>query len=94
MERFHDANDQYIQELQKASSSKNTQRSTNTWYNVLSSWMRVRNMKEDLLSYKPEELNSLLERFYAEVKKSDGKDYEPDCLRVMMSGIDRYIYLN
>ena len=73
----------------KNSSSKNTQRSTNTWFNVLKSWMDVRNYNQEVQKYQPVELNLILERFYAEVKKSDGKDYEPDCLRVMQSGIDR-----
>ena len=36
-------------------------------------------------------LNSLLKRFYAEVKTKNGEDYEPDSLRVMIAAIDRFL---
>ena len=91
MERFQQSNKEEIKELQNASSSKNTQRSTNTWYNVLDSWMKVRNYSSPVTEYPPQELNLIMESFYAEVKRIDGKDYEPDCSRVMQSGIDRYL---
>ena len=29
--------------------------------------------------------------FFGEVRKSDGEDYEPDSLRVMLSGLDRHL---
>ena len=70
---------------------KNTKRSTNTWLNVLNSWMSVRGYRKQATEYDPLELNSILERFYAELKKTDGNDYKPSCLRVMMSSIDRYV---
>ncbi|MEO0688339.1 MAG: hypothetical protein AAFY76_25580, partial [Cyanobacteria bacterium J06649_11] len=76
-------------ELQNA--KKNTQGSTNTWYNVLGSWKKVRNYSSIVTEYPPQELNLIMESFYAKVKRIDGKDYEPDCLRVMQLGIDRYL---
>ena len=53
--------------------------------------MKLRNYNIPVTEYQPEELYLILESFYAEVKRTDGKDYEPDCLRVMQSGIDRYL---
>ena len=38
-----------------------------------------------------QELGKLLRKFYAEVKKQDGTDYEPDSLRIMQSAIERYL---
>ena len=75
----------------QAGSNKNTKRSTNTWANVLNSWMPISGYRKQPSEYDPLELNSILERFYAELKKTDGKDYEPNCLRVIMSTIDRYL---
>ena len=40
-------------------------------------------------TYQPEDLNLILEKFYAELRKTNGTDYEPTCLRVMMSSLDR-----
>jgi hypothetical protein len=42
----------------------------------------------------PEKLDKLLSKFYAEVKKRDGTDYEPDSLRIMQSAIERYLKEN
>ena len=33
----------------------------------------------------------MLCQFYGEVRKKDGEDYEPDCLRVMQSSLHRYL---
>ena len=44
-----------------------------------------------MTSYKPEELDTALQLFYVEVRKKDGTDYEPECLRVMRAGLKRYL---
>jgi hypothetical protein len=36
-------------------------------------------------------LDKLLSKFYGEVKKVNGADYEPESLRVMQAAIDRYL---
>jgi len=38
----------------------------------------------------PEELDKVLSKFYAEVKKKDGDDYEPESLKIMQSSTERY----
>ena len=40
-------------------------------------------------TYQPEDLNLILEKFYAELRKTNGTDDEQTCLRVMMSSLDR-----
>ena len=37
----------------------------------------------------PGELDTVLKKFYAEVKKKDGEDYEPESLKIMQSAIER-----
>ena len=39
----------------------------------------------------PEELDKILCQFYAEVKKQDGDDYEPESLKIMQSAIERHL---
>ena len=38
-----------------------------------------------------EELDRVLQQFYAEVVKIDGKEYEPESLKVMITAIDQYV---
>ena len=43
----------------------------------------------------PEDLdNYLLGKFYSEVKKQDGEDYEPESLKIMQCALDRYLKEN
>jgi hypothetical protein len=47
-------------------------------------------MGEKLKTCKVEELDEVLSRFlYAEVRKTNGEEYEPDCLTVMQVSLDR-----
>ena len=39
----------------------------------------------------PVELDKLLGKFYAEIKKQDGEDYEPESLRIMQCAPERYL---
>ena len=39
----------------------------------------------------PGELNKVLSKFYAEVKKMDGDDYELESLKIMQSSTERYL---
>ena len=43
---------------------------------------------EEIHTYEPENRNLILEEFNAELRKTNGTDYEPACLRVM-SSLDR-----
>ena len=42
---------------------------------------------EEMHNHQPEDLNLVLEKFYAELRKVNGTDYEQACLRVMMSSL-------
>ena len=79
------------EQIEGKSKNVNTTRSTNTWVNVFNSWAESRNVIPELSLFAPEDLNAILRRFYAEAKKEDGDDHEPDSLRVMQSGLHRYL---
>jgi L-lactate utilization protein LutB len=80
--RFGIADSDVIQDLKASSENRNTRKSTNLWVGVFKKWAKYRNMGEHLETYKVEELDEVLSRFYAEVRKTNGEEYEPDSLKV------------
>ena len=55
---------------------------------------KARVLKDDIVKYEAKELDECLWRFFAEIRKSDGSDYEPDSLRVMLAALDRHLKQN
>ena len=47
--------------------------------------------KLNLETYDVRELDNVLSKFYAEVRKENGDEYEPDSLKVMQASIDRFL---
>ena len=76
--------------MKQASNAKNTTKSTANWKRVYEQWAETKGYGS-MESYAPEELNKILESFYAEVRKVNGKEYEPDSLKVMLASLDRYL---
>jgi len=62
--------------------------------NVWKSWAESKGLNNDIVKYEAKELDECLSRFFAEVRKSDGSDYEPDSLRVMLAALDRHLKQN
>ena len=89
MNRFYSAADSDIDALKQASSSKNTKKSTLSWMIVFNNWKTTHSYTKEMHTYQPEDLNLIMEKFYAEMRKTNGTDYEPACLRVMMSSFER-----
>ena len=90
MSRFADLSEGDIEILENNSKNLNTGRSTQTWLNVFNEWSTLRGYTNTICHYEPIQLNNILCSFYAEVRKRDGDDYEPDCLAVMQASLDRY----
>lgn len=90
-DRFRLLSEEDLQKLSEKSESKNTKRSTSTWLNAYQSWAKERSKKPDLENYTANELDTVLSQFYAELTKKDGKEYEPDSLRVMQASLHRYL---
>ena len=90
-ERFPDFQVEEIQELKENSENQNTKKSTSTWLNVWTSWAESKNFETNLLSYEAKQLDETLQKFFAEIRKKDGSEYEPDSLRVMLASLDRHL---
>ena len=59
--------------------------------NRFNSWRESRKIAQELHEISPEELDKILQRFYAELVKSNDTDYEPESLRVMIACLDRHL---
>ena len=89
--RFPVVSNEDIEELKSVAANKNTSRSTKQWMNVFNSWCSSRHLDISIETMAPEELDKVLSKFYTEVKKKDGDDYEPESLKIMQSSIERYL---
>ena len=91
IQRFYRANSEYIESLINASENKNKKDSTRNWLKQFEKWAVERKKEVNLEKYAAEELNSTLCEFFAELRKANCDDYEPDSLRVMFSATDRHL---
>ena len=91
IQRFYRTNSEYIESLINASENKNTKDSTRNWLKQFEKWAVERKKEVNLEKYAAKELNSTLCEFFAELRKANGDDYEPDSLHVMFSAIDRHL---
>ena len=83
--RFEIVDKKYIEELKDKSENENTRKSTEYWKNVLKKWANERTFQANLEDYESDVLDQTLSQFYAELRKENGDDYEPDCLKVMQA---------
>ena len=89
LSRFSSATARTIQQLKNISINENTVKSTAFWLSVWKKWCLEKEIAAEIENYEPTQLNSLLERFYAEIKNKHGEDYEPESLKVMITSLDR-----
>ena len=54
-------------------------KSTEYWKNVFKNWANGRNFQANLEEYESNVLDQILSQFYAELRKENGDNYEPDC---------------
>ncbi|XP_074606416.1 uncharacterized protein LOC141859448 [Acropora palmata] len=88
--RFEIVDQQYIQELKEKSENENTKKSTEYWKNVFKKCANERNLQPNLEDYQSD-VDQTLSQFYEDLRKENGDDYEPDCLRVMQASLERYL---
>ena len=88
---FKQADDVYIQQLVDKNANKNTKRTTQTWIRRFDAWKAERGISNPLHETLRENLNTILKRFYAELVKENGDEYEPDCLKTMLASLDRHL---
>ena len=58
---------------------------------VFCQWTQKRDHPKNIEVLVPDTLDSILQRFFTEINKKDGKDYEPSSLTAMQNSIDRYL---
>lgn len=66
-------------------------KNTAFWLSVWKKWCSEKGIAAEIENYEPTQLNSLLERFYTEIKNKHGDDYEPESLKVMITSLDRHL---
>ena len=59
--------------------------------NVINDWRHARGEERVLEDIPVEELDAVLCKFYTEVRRKDGKEYEPDNLAIMQASLDRHL---
>ena len=57
--------------------------------NVFVKWVTERGKDKNLEAYEYVDLDKTLSRFYAEVRKESGEDYEPYSLKVTQAALER-----
>ena len=86
--RFKDVTDEEITVLKDAAENVNTRKSTINWVRVFETWCDENDLEKNPEMVLPEQLDKILERFFACVCKQDGTDYEPGSLKVMQAALD------
>ena len=94
MDRFASTSVEDQNKLAENSLNNNTAKSTKFWLNVYKSWANLRGKSETMSIYGVDELNIVLKQFFSEIRKKDGGEYEPDCLRVMQGALHRHLIEN
>ena len=89
--RFKKVTNDEVTELKEAAENLNTRKSTTNWVRVFDNWCDENSLEKNLEMIPPEQLDKVLERFYASVCKQDGTDYEPGSLKVMQAALDRHL---
>ena len=69
--------------------NKNTFRTTKTWLNVFNEWKVQRKEDRNFEDIPVNELDAILCRFFAEIRKKDSDEYEQERLAVMQCSLDK-----
>ena len=85
------ASDADLQRFLDKNKNRNTTKTTATWVNRFETWRNVRKLPHALEDIPESELDGILQRFFAELRKQDGGEYEPDSLRTMLASLDRFL---
>ena len=71
------------------SKNENTTHATNSWYRNYCSWAEKTGTTLEISAVSKVELNRILEVYFAESLKKNGKHFEPSSLLNMQAGINR-----
>ena len=79
-----------LPQLIAKNTNKNTKRSTNTWLRCYQKWAEEQGFESNIAWVPKLKLDGILQQFYADLIKSDGKEYEPKSLKVMQAALDQH----
>ena len=91
MERFGSEKD--IDFFVGNATNANTQRCTDKWLNCFKEWAKLKKIDHEIEKLAPFELDLILQKFFTEVRKRNGDEYEPNSLASLQAGLDRYLRL-
>ena len=88
---FDDDERRECERLREKNVNSNTARTTNTWVSRFETWRIVHGLARPLQEIPQDELDEVLQHFYACVAKQDGQDYEPSALKTMPAALNRFL---
>ena len=91
--RFVQYEDDALQELLEGKTSKNTDKATKTSKTLLKTFCDQTNLNTDLEQISAKQLDRVLQRFFAGVRKPNGELYKPTTMNSFRFGFQRY-FLN
>ena len=77
-DRVADCDTKELQQFKEYAENSNTEKSTKTWVTVWTTWADEKGYSPNIVSYEAKEIYERLQKFFAEVRKKDGSDYEPE----------------
>lgn len=80
-----------VQFFKQNSKNQNTLKATNSWYRTYCNWATKNGVPTEINTMDKRELNTVLETFFAQVVRNDGKHYEPTSLCSLQAGLERYL---
>ena len=86
MERFGSEKD--IDFFVGNATNANTQRCTDKWLNCFKEWAKLKKIDHEIEKLAPFELDLILQKFFTEVRKRNGNEYEPNSLASLQAGLD------
>lgn len=89
--RFAIKTDDQRQEILDDRVKKNTKKATKVWLNVVTYYMKEKQLGVCIDEVTTENLPDFLYKFYSEVRKENGDLYSNTSLKAMRAGINRYI---
>ena len=88
---FRTTNDKELERLVANNHNSNTAASTKNWLRRFQKWAAEKGVASDIATIPREELDQVLQHFYAELIKKDGQEYEPESLKVTIAALDRHV---
>ena len=77
-DRVPDCDTKELQQFKENVENSNTKKSTKTWVTVWTTWVEEKGYSPNIVTYEAKEIYERFQKFFAEVRKKDGSDYEPE----------------